>query len=103
MAIKESWKNKGYIDEPLQAGMDVRSEIEKLCKEKKAVILAHYYTQGEIQDVAHFVGDSLALARKAPSVWPSMSSLCLRVRRRALLRPFCRPGTACTAALCART
>ncbi|MGN0220715.1 MAG: quinolinate synthase NadA [Prevotella sp.] len=65
MEIKEAWKEKGYIDEPLQAGMDVRREIESLCEEKKAVILAHYYTQGDIQDVAHFVGDSLALARKA--------------------------------------
>ena len=76
MAIKESWKSKGYIDEPLQAGMDVRSEIEKLCKEKKAVILAHYYTQGEIQDVAHFVGDSLALARKAAETDAKIIVMC---------------------------
>ena len=39
--------------------------IRKMCADKKAVILAHYYTNGEIQDVADFVGDSLALARKA--------------------------------------
>ena len=76
MEIKEAWKNKGYIDEPLQAGGDVRSEIERLCKEKKAVILAHYYTQGDIQDVAHFVGDSLALARKAAETDAKIIVMC---------------------------
>lgn len=76
MEIKEAWKNKGYIDEPLQAGVDVRSEIERLCKEKKAVILAHYYTQGDIQDVAHFVGDSLALARKAAETDAKIIVMC---------------------------
>lgn len=76
MEIKEAWKNKGYIDEPLQAGVDVRSEIERLCKEKKAVILAHYYTQGDIQGVAHFVGDSLALARKAAETDAKIIVMC---------------------------
>ena len=76
MEIKEAWKNKGYINEPLQAGVDVRSEIERLCKEKKAVILAHYYTQGDIQDVAHFVGDSLALARKAAETDAKIIVMC---------------------------
>ena len=41
------------------------SEIRRLCEEKNAVILAHYYTVGDVQDVADFIGDSLALARKA--------------------------------------
>jgi len=41
------------------------SEIKRLKEEKNAVILAHYYTIGEIQDIADFVGDSLALAQKA--------------------------------------
>ena len=76
MEIKESWKTKGYIDEPLQEGMDVRYEIEKLCKEKKAIILAHYYTQGDIQDVAHFVGDSLALARQAANTDARIIVMC---------------------------
>lgn len=44
---------------------ELKSAIRSLCKEKNAVILAHYYTDGTVQDVADFIGDSLALARKA--------------------------------------
>lgn len=43
----------------------MREAIRQLCEEKNAIILAHYYTVGEVQEVADFVGDSLALARKA--------------------------------------
>ena len=44
---------------------DLQKQIRRLAKEKNAVILAHYYTTGDVQDVADFVGDSLALAQKA--------------------------------------
>ena len=44
---------------------ELKQEIRQMCKEKDAIILAHYYTVGDIQDIADFVGDSLALARKA--------------------------------------
>ena len=63
--IKKEWLEKGYIDEPIEQGIDLKSEIKRLCKEKNAVIMAHYYTEGIIQDVADFIGDSLALAQKA--------------------------------------
>ena len=46
--------------------MNIKEEIRRMCREKNAVIMAHYYTDGEIQDIADFVGDSLALAQKAP-------------------------------------
>lgn len=63
--VKQEWKEKGFIDEPVPEDTDLRTEIRRMCDEKKAVILAHYYTRGEIQEVADFIGDSLALARKA--------------------------------------
>ena len=63
--VKNDWIKKGYVDEPIDETLDLKAEIRKLCKEKDAIILAHYYTVGEIQDIADFVGDSLALARKA--------------------------------------
>lgn len=63
--MKREWLEQGYIDKPAPEGVDLKSEIRRMCKEKNAIILAHYYTVGEIQDVADFVGDSLALARKA--------------------------------------
>ena len=51
-------------------------EIERLRKEKNAVILAHYYTLGEIQDIADFVGDSLALAQKAAQTEADIIVMC---------------------------
>ena len=52
------------------------SEIRRLCEEKNAVILAHYYTVGDVQDVADFIGDSLALARKAAQTDASIIVMC---------------------------
>ncbi|MGM9706132.1 MAG: quinolinate synthase NadA [Prevotella sp.] len=63
--LKNEWLKQGFIDEPVGEEVDLKKEIRAICKEKNAVILAHYYTQGEIQEVADFIGDSLALARKA--------------------------------------
>ena len=52
------------------------SEIRRMCEEKNAVILAHYYTVGDVQDVADFIGDSLALARKAAQTDASIIVMC---------------------------
>ena len=74
--IKEEWKKKGFIDEPAAEGTDLKAEIRKLCAEKDAIILAHYYTRGEIQDIADFVGDSLALARMAAKPEAKIMVMC---------------------------
>ncbi|MDE6528348.1 MAG: quinolinate synthase NadA [Muribaculaceae bacterium] len=67
---------KGFVDEPVPAGTDLVAEIKKLKKEKDAVILAHYYQKGEIQDLADFIGDSLALARIAEKLPNRVIVLC---------------------------
>ena len=76
MEIKEMWKKQGFIDEPVAEGIDLKSKIRELCKEKDAIILAHYYTVGEIQEVADFIGDSLALAQKAAKTDAKIIVMC---------------------------
>src|SRR6201746_2417450 len=64
-------------DQPLSlAGLDLRAEIERLRKDRNAVILAHYYQKPELQDLADFVGDSLDLSRKAAATDADVIAFC---------------------------
>ncbi|WP_010546214.1 quinolinate synthase NadA [Sphingomonas elodea] len=58
------------------SGLDLRAEIERLRKERNAVILAHYYQKPELQDLADFVGDSLDLSRKAAETDADVIAFC---------------------------
>ena len=66
----------GYMDAPIPKGLNLKEEINRMRKEKNAVILAHYYQTGDIQDIADFVGDSLALAQQAAKTTADIIVFC---------------------------
>ena len=73
---REEWVNKGFVDEPVDKSIDLKAVINELKKEKNAVILGHYYQKGEIQDIADYIGDSLALAQIAAKTDADILVMC---------------------------
>ena len=74
--INNSWLKTGFVDEPMDANFDFKSEILKLKNEKNVLIMAHYYQNDEIQDIADVIGDSLALAQKAVDTSADIIMIC---------------------------
>ena len=68
--------SKGFVDKPVPAGIDIVKEIKRLCKEKNAVIMGHFYQPAEIQDISDYIGDSLALAQLAQKTTADIILVC---------------------------
>ncbi|MDR2836433.1 MAG: quinolinate synthase NadA [Bacteroidales bacterium] len=74
--VNNNLNSVGFLDVPVPEGIDLIQAIQDLKKEKNAIILAHYYQENDIQDIADYVGDSLALAQWAAKTDADVIVLC---------------------------
>ncbi|MCF6333797.1 MAG: quinolinate synthase NadA [Draconibacterium sp.] len=72
LQIDKMLEEQGFIDEPIDPKLKLVEEINRLKKEKNAVILSHFYVEGDLQDIADYVGDSLGLAQAASNTEAEM-------------------------------
>jgi quinolinate synthase len=75
-ALLDEVQRIGYVNKPVADDIDLVAEINRLKKEKNAVILAHYYVDGAIQDLADYIGDSLGLSQQAAATPADMIVFC---------------------------
>ena len=64
MELKASIERDGYLNLPIDPGINLEEEIRRLKKEKNAIILGHFYITADLQDISDFIGDSLGLSQK---------------------------------------
>ncbi len=76
LTLEQEVAQIGYVSRSVPKNLDLKAEIRRMKSEKNAVILAHYYVDGDIQDLADYVGDSLGLSQAAEKTTADLIVFC---------------------------